>query len=593
MTSRRTKGVIAAAIAFLAAGGYLVYSVYAAQAHPDKALAQAPMNTQVQVPAAFIMAVDDSGSMTYHNQFPGADGRGCWSGPSTGNNWSFFSSKGVLRTGLSGGRGSCTYYYSYTGPRSGNNFYGIPPVDDYGFARSSDYNPAYFDPEVRYEPWVHADGTPYPQASLPDTRIDPRESATIRLASWVEDENSRSRFQAYTNMELPRGTHYRTVGNSGCGGLEGGGWKEVTKGGGHKMTANCAIYVRYWPATFYTSWNSGSDPWPKMAGRTDVYTSSTAPREKIENACGNGCHLWRYRIQPGTEAHQNFANWFSYYGNRNRAMIAAMTRSLANVNNMRVGYFSINSGLNEGRSSGSEESHYQNYSDVKMYDMGDSSQRPELYAEMLGLQARGNTPNLPAVKHMGEQFKRTDANAPVKYSCQRNGGMLFTDGRSNVATTASGISGLGAPFDTTHDNTLAAIASQYYFNTNGTVGSGGESPLGNFASGQVPIPAACSGPDSVERRRLNCQSNQHMNFYGVTLGARGQIFDPDVEQDPFVLNPAWPGYNSGSVSTIDDIWHATVNTRGEFINARTPIDIVYAMRRILASVSSGASPYVY
>src|SRR5690606_27629280 len=43
-------------------------------------------------------------------------------------------------------------------------------------------------------------------------------------------------------------------------------------------------------------------------------------------------------------------------------------------------------------------------------------------------------------------------------------------------------------------------------------------------------------------------------------------------------------------STVDDIWHATVNTRGEFISARTPADITAAMRRILSSVSGAPSP---
>src|SRR5690625_3882716 len=49
MVSRRAK-FLAAALVPTAVGGYLAYSVFAAQAHPEKALAQAPMNTQVQVP---------------------------------------------------------------------------------------------------------------------------------------------------------------------------------------------------------------------------------------------------------------------------------------------------------------------------------------------------------------------------------------------------------------------------------------------------------------------------------------------------------------------------------------------------------------
>ena len=580
MVSRRAK-FLAAALVPTAVGGYLAYSVFAAQAHPEKALAQAPMNTQVQVPASFIMAVDDSGSMTYHNQFPNEDGRACW--PTSGGNRSFFDGDNLRSTGR------CSYYYAYTSPRSGWTFLGIPPIDEFGFARSSDFNPAYFDPTVRYLPWARSDGTDYPDANTSDTRIHPEKpSPTINLAANLARANADSEFFLHAGMTLPEGTRFRRVEqcrNAGHQFPNGNSWTTLSSDytvPNNAYTASnsnykgCRVYIEYWPATFFTRFNGWDDPRPKLAGE-DIYAS--VARQRVKNACGEGCHLWKYTIDSNDqEALQNFANWFSFYGNRNRAMIAGMTRSLASVNNMRVGYFTINSGR-----SGSS---YSNYSDVQMWDMSSAPDRASLYEQLVDLPASGNTPNLPAVNHMGSQFRRTDDGAPVKLACQRNGGMLFTDGFSNVASTASAISGLGAPFDPTPANTMAAIASQYYFDTDD-----GESPLRtDLTAGQVPVPAGCAGADSVERRRLNCQSNLHMNFYGVTLGARGEIFDPDLDQDPYVLNPAWPSWSSGSRSTIDDIWHATVNTRGEFINARTPIDIVQAMRRILASVSSGASP---
>ena len=82
-----------------------------------------------------------------------------------------------------------------------------------------------------------------------------------------------------------------------------------------------------------------------------------------------------------------------------------------------------------------------------------------------------------------------------------------------------------------------------------------------------------------------------MNFYGVTLGAYGNIYNPNAPRDPYVAPyPAWPGHNNDSPTTVDDIWHATINTRGEYINARTPNAITAAMRRVLASVSAGSSP---
>ncbi|NZA26303.1 pilus assembly protein [Luteimonas sp. SJ-92] len=575
MASRRTKLVTLAAIASLGAAGYFIYSVFAIQG--QGVLAQAPLNNQVQIPPAFVMAVDDSGSMTFHNQFPGADGYACWH--QTGR--SFFSSAGVLRTSGT----SCRYAYSYAGPRIGDTYYGIPPVDNYGFARSSDFNPAYFNPTLRYQPWLDAEGNPFPAPGIPNTRVDPRQTATIPLASWVAETDGRSRFQAYTNMHLPQGTQYRLVGNN-CGGLAGGGnqWREVTDSDGHTMSGNCAMYVRYWPATFYLRWTSGTDPWPQMAGTPNVYNATTAPRTRIDDACGTGCHLWRYQIQPNTDAHRNFANWFTFYGNRNRSMIAGMTRSMATVNNMRVGYFTINS-------HGSYDQPLTNNGErVFMRDMGDGTDRTALYADMIALDANGSTPNRQAVNAAGQQFMRTDdqrGGAPVQLSCQRNALMLFTDGYSNQnGPTVGNVDGtMGVPFQDGHDDTMADIATQFYLD------DGGASPIRpDLPAGRVPVSSTCPSTNP----KVNCQDNLHVNFYGVTLGGRGNLFDPDDDtQDPYTdtaIYNNWPTRQNDNRSTIDDIWHATVNTRGEYVNARTPADIADAMRRILASVSTGQSP---
>lgn len=588
MASKRKQFILSLATLAVVGSSYFAYTLFAAQAQ-NSTLAQAPMNSQVQVPPAFIMAVDDSGSMTFQHQFPIADGYGCWDQSTA----SFFSSPGVVRDSGT----SCRYAYSYTSIRNGWEYHGIPPIDAFGFSRSSDFNPSYFDPTVRYLPWSKSDGTDYPQASTTSTRVHPESaSPAIQLTSDLERANDDTEFFLYRGMTLPSGTRFRRAAactNAGSGFPNNNNWLTLSSAYTVPGTAytqsntqyrrGCRIYVRHWPATFFTRYGSSSDPRPTMEG-ANIYSAVT--RVRVANACGTGCDLWKYTIQStNTAALQNFANWFSFYGNRQRAMIAGMTRSMASVNNMRVGYFTINSG-HDG--SGSNESDYDEYDDVVMYDMAVPGERESLYTSMVSLDASGSTPNLPATNHLGSQFQRDDAGAPVQLACQRNAGMLFTDGYSNVSGSAEAIAGLGAPFDPTPANSLAAIASQFYFDT-----ADGDSPLrADMPAGRVPVPAACASldPSSVEWKKLDCQSNLHMNFYGVTLGGRGETYDPELNQDPYVLNPGWPGYSSGSRSTVDDIWHAAVNTRGDFISARTPADITAAMRRILATVSSGSSP---
>lgn len=577
MTFLRKALISSAGLAVLGSMGYLVYSAYAVQGQGT--LAQAPLNIQANIQPAFVMTVDDSGSMTFETLFPARDGQGCYS------SGSFFSAPGELRTS-----GTCAYHHLI--PHSGSRYrigttrYAIPPLDLFGFARSPDYNPQYFAPDVDYDPWVNQDGSTFPNASLTAARVDPRDtSPTVNLFATREEGGSAVlHFRALTGMVIPANTRYYKSAN--CGGLLGNTGQWVSRNSDQTLTANCEIGISYYPATFYlptaTSAPVGFD---------------TTKRSTVVNGCGTGCDLYKYEIRSENyslagayaAAAQNFANWFTYYGNRNRAMVSGMTQSLLDINNMRVGYFRINQNASFDNPIGSATER------VTMRDMAVGADRTALYSDLLALPASGGTPNRQAVNAANLQFTRTDAGAPVKLACQKNAVMLFTDGYSNGdgPTVGNNDSGMGAPFADGNSNTLADIATRYYLNTNGSVGAGGTTLL-PLANEKVPVPAACSlaNPDP----KLDCQSNQHVNFYGITLGARGELYVPNasgVYPDPY-LTPAvynnWPARENDNPSTVDDIWHAAVNTRGEFINARTPRDITEAMRRILASVGGGETP---
>ncbi|MDY6949786.1 MAG: pilus assembly protein, partial [Pseudomonadota bacterium] len=143
MTSTRTKLLLASSLALVAAAGYQVYSLYAQASAPT--LAQAPMNIENSVPPAFIMAVDDSNSMTFERIFPGGDGRMRWNS----NTDSFFNNDGsFFSIGQACGSVDCyLYLYPHDGYSSSYSpGRAIPPLDVFGFARSHVYNASYFNP---------------------------------------------------------------------------------------------------------------------------------------------------------------------------------------------------------------------------------------------------------------------------------------------------------------------------------------------------------------------------------------------------------------------------------------------------------------
>ncbi|MGH8081775.1 MAG: pilus assembly protein, partial [Lysobacter sp.] len=592
-------------LAVAAGAAYLHYQADAAQA--EGGLAQAPLNSVVAVPPAFVMAVDNSGSMTFQTLFPGADGAAFWDYASAASNGYFIGSgaNARLRT-----LNDINYTVDGNGnivPQNDdmNNFhyvipsvsyklggrYAIAPLDNFGFARSSEYNPAYYNPDTVYPVWKEPDASNaivnYPNADTTNTQVEPGSIAnTINLFSVWRQNATDQLFQLPRGTRLPSDTVYYSP--SRCGGLTTGSWTTVPKGPqgqiiSQEVTASCAVGIGYWPATYYMK--------SKLAGKASGYTVDP---EQATNACGSGCHLWRYRIAPGNyattadfdRARQNFANWFSFYGNRNRAMKAALTIAFENTEQMRVGMFTINTiPYNAARADP------QPYSDVIMRDMSSATDKTRLYDDnILQLTSIGGTPNRFAVDQIGKQFERrvtaNDRNPPIKHACQINAGMLFTDGYSNLGgpdVIDFSDASMPLPLRDAHPNTLADIAAKYYLKN-----------LSNLPLGQVPVPKedCAANPNNP---KIDCRTDPHMNFYAVTLGATGNIYgntyNPDTNQpDPFTTTPGWQARTDNSPATVDELWHATLNARGRFINARTPADITSAMKSIIGSLGSGSMP---
>lgn len=561
MASRRFKWTAAGSTVAAIGLAFFGYNLIAAQG--QGVLAQEPLASKTDSTPSFIMAVDDSGSMNFQTQFPGRDGEGCWNT----NRQSFFDANGQLYQS-----GSCDYFFVVPGPRI-NNYYGIPPINMLGFARSAAYNPSYYDPTVLYQPWAKSSTTNFDPSVPTNALINPGPNGgngTVNLVGDYFGTGAGDSFRMQTGMVIPAGTRFRYNNTN---------YRFDTD---YTWPANIGaanIAIEYVPAQFYTPWTSNDDPLPVLKGGSATAYNTGVTRVRVNNACGTGCTMWKYTLSGNTEASRNFANWFTYYGNRNRAMIAGMTRSMQGVTKLNVGYFRINQ-------HGSYDSGTTASKRLTMRKMSEPDQNAALYTDMLALTASGGTPNRQAVNAAALQFTRTDSGAPISSSCQKNAVMLFTDGFSNGGgpTVGNTDQNMGTPFSDSNSNTMADIVSRFYVNNNG------QPPLRpDLPAGLVPVPEACGNGD----KRLDCQKNLHLNFYGVTLGARGDLFNPDLNQDPYddaSIYGNWPPRQDDERSTVDDIWHAAVNTRGEYINARTPVDITNAMARVLQAVSSGGAP---
>ena len=558
-------------ISVVLAAGAVMSGLPPAQTAPgDPVIAQRPLTQTARIKPAFIMAVDDSGSMNWEALFPNRDGTAYWGRDTGASPYSFYQDDGSIRSS-----GSGNYLELFPFPARGTKRRAIGAVPNMGFARSHEYNPGYFNPGEIYSPWANYDGMQSADATPGAARVHPATGVYFDLTTDVIQDASAYRFNFENGMVVPAGARYYKRGGGGnCTNLvaaDPNGWNLLSAD--VVVTSNCDIAIQYFPATFYLTTATSPD------GNTvpDPVVQIGGPRDGV-----GWKTLYRYEIKPGNygspaaydAAMKNFANWFQYYRNRNLAVIGSMTHAFTGVDFMRVGYFTINNRITP-----------------TMRDMAINADRQAFYNDITSLPANNSTPNRHAVNHIGVQFMRdTNSSAdPVQLACQVNAGMLFTDGYSNSGTVAVGNvdGGMGAPFADGFSNTIADIASKYY-NTN---------LRPDLDPGRVGVPGGCSSP--TPDPRLDCNRNLHMNFYGITLGALGKrysnapyIDNPnttanEATEAAFVTPPAWFNDIDDQLEAVDAIWHATINTRGNFINAQSPSAVRDGMRDVLNQVLDG------
>ena len=123
----------------------------------------------------------------------------------------------------------------------------------------------------------------------------------------------------------------------------------------------------------------------------------------------------------------------------------------------------------------------------------------------------------------------------------------------------------GVPYADTYWNTLADVAMYYYEND-----------------------LSASLDDDVTTNPTDSATHQHMVTYSVAFGVSGNLNpgDYDLESGPY---PTWPDPADGiddNKDRIDDLWHAAVNGRGEYLSAFNSGDLVDALLAIKQNIES-------
>jgi type IV pilus assembly protein PilY1 len=526
-------------------------------------LSEMPILMANAVTPAMVMAVDDSGSMDFETLVSANDGALWWD----------TSTKSFVAAGLvnfnSLGVSSATWQkYAYLFPNgsaadargltdSTNDHFAIPPTDAYAWARSADYNPIYYDSTQNYVPWgtsvVAGASKTFANAVSNAARSHPitggATPTTFDLTSAHTDTASNWTFKLQIGMVAPAGAK-RSV---------SGTWTAYAAD--TTMTAKTDVAIPYYPATFY---------------KKDATCTAAAPGCV---SAPDGNKLRRYEIKAGNtfpsarsyaDEMQNFANWFTYYRKRILMLNSSMSLVLPKLTNMRMGMVRFNSQATP--------------------TMADFTSSATAYQTLMGslqsIDPSGGTPTRETLKYIAEKYSSSTSGL-IQFSCQRNATMVITDGfayattvtppaysSTRTAGTAPNTTVLKvntAPYTTITPGSLADIASSYWIRNIRTDLTAGTVPV----NPSDPNPAADNNPDP------------HINTYALTLGAKGTIYGTGSNPAlyPYTYAPSWPVPSADrSPTAVDDLWHATINSRGKMMSANNASDAIVSINSIIADI---------
>lgn len=538
-------------------------------------LSATPPEASTSVAPNLVLTFDDSGSMNWHHSPDDRpyDGKG-WDTAARGNG-------GSRRTNDSQSVSANRTYTTQGDPYlcAGAITPGITDATD---ARSWSMNGVYYNPDNTYDPPMTKDGVTSMPASTYTLAWDNgiqinRPDSPVAVDTSGSDKNTRDLSAV-----------------SFCGNVGAGYYKY----NGTKASLALNASGQLTSASINNLYTAGSWSW----------VSLTTNAQK-----------------------QNFANWYSYYRTRTMAAVSAMSRAYAPFDkNVRVAWQNINSNhLSDNTGI------YKFIDDAGSPAAGQKDVRSRFYKWLFAMPASGGTPNRSAAKRVGEYFTdRTgavdnnpywDRDAGKELVCRKNFHIQMTDGmwNSDDPTSPGGndTTDIGSlpdkrVFSTAQDqskvvwneasNAIVSMADIAFYYWSHDLQSGVTTGLFKDKANRLKVSsfitdtstnlfgspwAAGSDPRDNKEIYWNPVNDPatwpHLVQYMIGFGASGTLANNDATYKSLRAGTtAWPVPNVGTDDgrKIDDMWHAALNSRGEFFAASSPGELIKALQKIIHSI---------
>ena len=305
------------------------------------------------------------------------------------------------------------------------------------------------------------------------------------------------------------------------------------------------------------------------------------------------------------QEYQNFANWYQYHRTRMHVAIASVGRAFANLPaGVRLGYGRINKGVTK-----------ENESEIEAIDgvrtsviergvrMFEGEDRKAFFEWLNNRISNGGTPLLEATRVVGEYFSRTDDNGPWSaepgrnlrtrhISCRRSYHLLMTDGLyNNTQQSLLGWNQIEA------DNVQGPRifrpdgTSWWQYEPKAPYASDASRTLADFAMHYWYRDLRPDLRNDVPTDEESPAYWQHLTMYTLSFGVGGKLVPPDGKGN----DGDWPALKDGrkkwpspvtenEIETIDDLWHAAVNSRGEYLSVQDGTGFFNSVSRVLHKI---------
>jgi type IV pilus assembly protein PilY1 len=531
--------------------------------HAELDLADTPMLALVDSPPANIMVVlDDSGSMTYEILITGQT-NGEYPSPND----------------TTGATGFC-YIFDYMGDRAyrwddnddrweGNNYrYMREQYRTYWRSQYFGDNFMYYNPAVEYQPWPNGAST-FPAADMENPKPHPTKSGVTALDLDGKSFTVKRKIDPVTEIDFDvKHAHFFNKSESGDIFLI--------------VIDGDARAIKY-----YEVIESEGTGYAERVTKVEKVSASSLPDGiAVKN--------------DYDKERQNFANWFTYHRRRDYVAKAALAKVIKNLEGVRVGILAINgtiivplqpvkakiNGVRLDQTNALLNALYTIDS-----SLGGTPLRKGLYD--VGRYYQTNSQNLrDTVGLLPPYFSQDQGGA-----CQQSFAIVMTDGYYTLGDTSSlNVGNADGPltdnaeyesnktaFDRKAlrddlDETLADVAMYFY-----------ENDLSPEVNGT-------GLSDQVPTFGFDVAAHQHMVTYGVAFGVDGSFNPADyltginqIYNDEDFTIP-WPtAIGSRARETIDDLWHATLNGRGQYYSAANPQELTASLLEATETISEQLS----